>query len=69
LRRRIDALPEHERQGLLAEAAEELSIALAELRVTSEELHQQNEELATARNRSEMERHRYEELFNFAPEG
>ncbi len=69
LRRRIDALPEHERQGLFAEAAEELSIALEELQVTSEELHQQNEELATARLHSEMERHRYEELFNFAPEG
>ena len=69
LRRRIDALPEHERQGLLAEAAEGLSIALEELQVTSEEMHQQNEELATARLHSEMGRHRYQELFNLAPEG
>lgn len=69
LRRRVDALPEHERQGLLAEAVEEVSVALEELQVTSEELHQQNEQLAIAHHHAETERQRYLELFDFAPEG
>ncbi len=69
LRRRIDTLPEHERQGLLVEAAEELSVALEELQVTSEELNQQNEELVMAHHHAERERQRYLDLFDFAPEG
>ena len=69
LRQRIDTLPEHKRQELLVEAAEELSVALEELQVTSEELRQQNEELAVAHHHTETERQRYLELFDFAPEG
>jgi len=69
LRHRVEALPETERQGLLVEAAEELSVSLEELQVASEELRHQNEELAIARLRAETERQRYLELFDFAPEG
>jgi PAS domain S-box-containing protein len=69
LKQRIDVLPDHERQPLIIEALEELSVALEELQVTSEELHQQSEELAVARKHAEVERQRYLELFDFAPEG
>jgi PAS domain S-box-containing protein len=54
---------------LLAPAAlEELQIALEELEVAEEELRQQNEELLATREAVEAERHRYEELFQFAPD-
>jgi PAS domain S-box-containing protein len=68
-RRRIDASPGHERQGLLGETVEELSVALEELQGTSEELRQQNEALAMSRRHADVERQRYVELFDFAPEG
>jgi len=69
LRQRIGALPERERHGLVAEAVEELSVNLEEFQVASEELRQQNEELAMARHHAETDRQRYLELFDFAPEG
>lgn len=69
LRRCIGVLPENERQGLLPEAIEELSVALEELQVTSYELRQQNEELAVAHHHAETEGQRYLDLFDFAPEG
>ena len=51
------------------EALVELSIALEELQVAEEELRQQNEELLAARQMAEMERQRYQDLFDFAPDG
>jgi PAS domain S-box-containing protein len=63
-------------QELLAKAYEELSFAVEELHVAKEELLQQNqqllrqnEELEVARQIAEAERLRYQELFEFAPEG
>jgi PAS domain S-box-containing protein len=55
--------------NLLSEAFEELHTALEELQVAEEELRSQNEELAVARNLIESERLRYQELFEFAPDG
>lgn len=51
------------------EALTELSIALEELQVAEEELRHQNEELLSTRQMLELERQRYEDLFNFAPDG
>lgn len=48
---------------------EELEKALEELQVAQEELRQQNEELAIAREEAELERQRYQDLFEFAPDG
>lgn len=55
--------------SLLAEAIEEVSICLEELQITVEELQQQNEELVVTRIDLETERQRYQDLFNFAPDG
>jgi two-component system, NarL family, invasion response regulator UvrY len=48
---------------------EDLHIALEELHVAEEEQYQQNEALAAARLTAEAERQRYQELFDFAPDG
>jgi PAS domain S-box-containing protein len=53
----------------LPEAFEELRNTLEELGGAEEELHQQNEELAVTRQGVEAERQRYQELFDFAPDG
>jgi PAS domain S-box-containing protein len=42
---------------------------LEELQVTQEELYQQNEELVIARQTAEAQRQRYQDLFDFAPNG
>jgi PAS domain S-box-containing protein len=55
--------------SLLAEAIEEVSICLEELQITTEELQQQNEELLITRLDLETERQRYQDLFDFAPDG
>jgi PAS domain S-box-containing protein len=55
--------------GILAEALEELGATLQELGVMGEELRQQNEALAAAEQAAEVERQRYQDLFNFAPDG
>src|SRR5262245_7099930 len=54
---------------LLPEALEELSTTLEELHVAEEELRAQNEELLAARDIADAERHRYQDLFQLAPEG
>lgn len=66
-----DCVSESPRQHehLLAQAFEELRTALEELRVAEEELRQQNEQLVLARQEIEVERLRYQELFEFAPDG
>lgn len=55
--------------GLLPEALEELNATVEELRVAEEEMRAQNEELLLTRLRVEAERHRYQDLFEFAPDG
>jgi len=54
---------------LLDEVLEELSVALHELQAGSEELREQNERLLLAENRLSEERRRYQELFEFGPDG
>ncbi|MEH2240980.1 PAS domain S-box protein [Nostoc sp.] len=48
---------------------QELQQAFEELQIVEEELRQQNEELAVARELVELERQRYQDLFEFAPDG
>jgi PAS domain S-box-containing protein len=80
--RRVDELPKpptqigqqaeefpEQQQELLKESWEELSIFVEELQVAAQELRQQNEELAKSRMALEAERDRYQELFEFAPDG
>ena len=50
-------------------AFKELDSALEELEVAEEELHQQNEELESSQAVAEAERRRYQDLFEFAPDG
>lgn len=56
-------------QQLIAESVGELSTALEELHVAQEELQQHNEELEATRQVVEAERQRYQDLFEFAPDG
>ena len=51
-----------------SETVEDLKVALEELRVAEEELRQQNEELAATHLELDLERRRYQELFEFAPD-
>ena len=53
----------------LEEANTTLQDTLEELQVVEEELRQQNDELALAREVAERETYRYQDLFNFAPDG
>ncbi|RUR87012.1 PAS domain S-box protein [Chlorogloeopsis fritschii PCC 9212] len=53
----------------LQRANQELQIALEELQVAEEEQRQQNEQIATSRQEIELERQRYQDLFEFAPDG
>ena len=73
LRERVEVLfhraHTHPEATVRDEALEELSNTLEELQVAGEELRQQNEELAAARSSIEVERQRYQELFDFAPDG
>ena len=55
-------------QGLLPDTFEELHTTVEELRVAEEEMRVQNEELLRTRQRVEDERHRYQDLFQFAPD-
>jgi len=55
--------------SLALEALEELQVALEELRVAEAELYQQNQEMVAAHEAAEMERQRYQDLFEFAPDG
>src|SRR5262249_57032673 len=48
---------------------EALHISLEELRVAEEELHQQHNDLLVARQTTEAAHQRYQELFDFAPDG
>lgn len=65
-RRGESSLPQ---QQLGEETFEELRTALEELQVAEEELRQQNEELMIAQEAVAAERQRYQDLFEFAPDG
>lgn len=54
---------------LLPEVLEELGVSLEELRVSQEVLQEQNQELLEAHAALKLERQRYQELFEFAPDG
>lgn len=56
-------------QDLLEKATQELYFVLEELQTSQEELHQQNQELLAARQSIEIERQRYQTLFELAPNG
>src|SRR5437868_14628682 len=58
-----------EQPGVIQRSIEELHTALEELRVAEEELREQNEHLYAAHESVALERQRYQELFNFAPDG
>lgn len=63
------SVPIRQEPELAADSLEELRIALEELHVAEEEMLAQNEALASARMELEIERRRYYELFDFAPDG
>ncbi|HEX2189322.1 MAG TPA: PAS domain S-box protein [Longimicrobiaceae bacterium] len=65
-RRTLGAPPEA--QPFVDEALHELQTTIEELQVSEEELRQQNETLAESREELEAERHRYRDLFHFAPD-
>ncbi|MEP0928461.1 MULTISPECIES: sensor domain-containing diguanylate cyclase [Cyanophyceae] len=54
---------------LMALALDDLSLVLEELRTAHEELISQNQTLADYRQQLEIERQRYQDLFNLAPDG
>ncbi|TGE36342.1 PAS domain-containing hybrid sensor histidine kinase/response regulator [Desulfosporosinus fructosivorans] len=56
-------------QELTSKLLSELDFALHELKIASVELIEQNEEMASSRQKLEAERCRYQELFDFAPDG
>lgn len=63
-----EELSQHPSQVLI-ECLEELQTSLEELQVAEAELRQQNEQLIEARHFAEMQQQRYQELFDFAPDG
>jgi PAS domain S-box-containing protein len=56
-------------ENITAAAIEQLQVAFEELQVADEELRQQNEELQAAREGLELQRQRYMDLFDAAPDG
>ena len=69
LRKRGTAAAAAEDASLVGEVLEELGIALHELQASSEELREQNEALLSAEGSIAAERQRYQDLYNFAPDG
>ena len=55
--------------AIVTEMLEELSAAVEELEVSTEEIHGQNEALAEAKKHLDVESARYRELFDLAPDG
>jgi PAS domain S-box-containing protein len=56
-------------QSVWEETSEALGVTMEELRVAEEELRQQTDELVESRQTIEAERQRYQDLFDFAPDG
>lgn len=61
--------PSGERSDWMPVVLEELQTALEELRVAEEELRTQNDALLASQEVIEAERQRYQDLFEFAPDG
>jgi PAS domain S-box-containing protein len=55
-------------ERLIAQVFSELSMALEELQVATEELQEQNQQLLSTREQVEIERKRYQQLFEEAPD-
>ncbi len=58
-----------QQEDLVAEVFEQLTLSIEELNVAEEELYQQNEELIGYQEKLAKEHQRYQELFDFAPDG
>src|SRR5947207_5720971 len=69
LHERVATIPPPRHGELFSETYEELRTALEELRTVEEELRLQNEALAAAKHEADAERRRYQDLFEFAPDG
>ena len=69
LRDRPDPEIDPQRLNALEAAIEELTTTFEELQVADEELRAQNAELIETRNLLELERQRYRDLFEAAPDG
>ena len=67
LQQRITEVPH--REDLLMQTFEQLNTSLEELHVAEEELVQQNEELFITQQKLQKQSQRYQELFDFAPDG
>ena len=68
LQQRARKLPVSQ-QVILSQALEELQAVLEELQASEASLHAQNEALVSTHQALEAERQRYQELFEFAPDG
>lgn len=64
-----DIAIQQQQQLTQTQTNEELQVALEEVQIIEEELRQQNEELVNTRQQIELERQRYQDLFEFAPDG
>ncbi len=69
LQQRVNKSSLQQQQVMMPQALEELQTALEELHVAEEELKAQNDELVFTRIKVEAERHSYQDLFEFAPDG
>jgi PAS domain S-box-containing protein len=73
LQRRMDELRTESAESpairLLSEALTDLGVTVEELRVAEEEIRQQADELQASHALIDAERRRYQELFEFAPDG
>jgi PAS domain-containing protein len=72
MRSRMDHLRDRlTHQSLLAreDAVADLQTSLEELQTANEELRARSDELAIVRHQLELERQRYQDLFDFAPDG
>jgi hypothetical protein len=69
LQQHLAARPVEQQLTELSQTKQESQLALEEVQIAQEELRQQNEELASIHQALEMERQRYQDLFEFAPDG
>ncbi|HBE17868.1 MAG TPA: hypothetical protein DEG17_16490 [Cyanobacteria bacterium UBA11149] len=63
----VKLAPQHQQE--MVESLAQMSHALQELQFAAGEMHQQNEKLANTRVEVEAQLQRYQDLFNFAPDG
>lgn len=68
VRQRLDDLFTRTPEAGIRDLLDALGESIEELAVAQEEMRAQNEELVSARNAIELERNRYQRLFDFAPD-